>query len=33
MVWKDSYFTPADVGMLGNGFGMYKYPQLYDQPL
>ena len=30
-VWKNSYFTSADVSMLGYGFGVSQYPQFYDK--
>ena len=28
---KNSYFTSADVSMLGYGCGVYHYPQFYDK--
>ena len=27
--WQTSFYTSTDVSMLGNGCGMYQYPQFY----
>ena len=31
--WKNGYFTSSDVAILGHGYGVSQYPQLYDKHL
>ena len=33
LVWKNRYFTSADVSMLGYGCGVSQYPQFYVKDL